>query len=90
MDAGLFDVSYTREAVGRTQDGLPCAVVTRESEGRRTEYFLVLRQTGTGPHWFSCGPQKVSNGEVRFFAERKGVRLSHSRLDRALRECAAA
>lgn len=86
----LFDQTYKRESKGKTPEGLPCAVVSRECEGRRTVYFLVKRQTKRGPQWFSCGPQQISTGEVRFFPERRGVRLTDSCLDRTLHDLAEA
>lgn len=84
MAALLFDNVITLDSRGTTPEGLPCAFVTRMCEGRRTTYFLVQRSTSKGPRWFSCGPQQISTGETRFFPEKNGVRLTDSKLDRAL------
>lgn len=88
--ANPFTAFYELQSRGTTPEGLPCAVVARECEGRKTTYFLVQRETNRGPKWFSTGPQQVSNGTVRFFPEKKGVRLTDSRLDRTLNEIASA
>lgn len=84
MPANVFSDSYERESTGVTPEGLACAVVLRQCEGRSTRFFLTERPTKKGPRWFSVGPQQVSNGQVRFFPEKKGVRLTDSKMDRAL------
>lgn len=90
MATHLYDSTYVQESKGTTPEGLPCAVISRECEGRRTVFFLVKRDTNQGPKWFSTGPQQTSDGKVRFFPERRGVRLTDSRLDRTLHDMAEA